>query len=223
MDVLGCIQQDLKYFKSIRMLKKNLLILLLLQSVLFYVHAASVLNLNIEQLTNDASVVFNGRCISNQVEFDSTTNFVVTYTTFEILESIKGTSSLTHTIKQIGGNLPDRELQTNWPGVPSFIVGNEYVVFLPPVSKLGFSTPVGMDQGKFNVLTDTIDKQVNNGQNFDNLMNKVSVNIIPTAILNRMKTPGAAQKSTPSLTNVEPKKLNLDELLSVVRSIEAAK
>ncbi len=197
--------------------------MLLLKSVLFYTYAASVLNLNIEQLTTNASIVFNGRCISNQVEFDSTTNFVVTYTTFEILQSIKGTTGLTHTIKQIGGNLPDRDIQTNWPGVPSFIVGKEYVIFLPPVSSLGFSTPVGLEQGKFSVLTDAVGKQVSNGQNFDDLMDKVSIDKIPVAILNRMKGQGVTQTLTPSSTNAEPKKLSLEELLSVVRSIEAAK
>ncbi|VAW80157.1 hypothetical protein MNBD_GAMMA12-2625 [hydrothermal vent metagenome] len=205
------------------MLKKTLVFLVFLQSLLFNVHASSVLPLNLEQLSAKAMTIFNGRCISNQVEFDTQSNLVVTYTTFEVLDSIKGTKGLTHTIKQVGGNLPNSNIKTRWPSIPKFIIGNEYVMFLPAASSLGFSTPVGLEQGKFNVLTDALGKQVSNGKNFDALIKDIPSNKIPAVILNRMSLSLASQSLNTSTEKVEVKKLSLVDLLSVVRSIEAAK
>jgi len=123
----------------------------------------------------------------------------------------------------VGGNLPNSNIQTRWPSIPKFIVGNEYVIFLPAASSLGFSTPVGLEQGKFNVLINALGKQVSNGKSFDALIKNIPSNKIPAAILNRMSPPLVSQSFKTSTEKIEAKKLSLDELLSVVRSIEAAK
>ncbi len=47
---------------------------------------------------------------------------------------------------------------------PSFQVGNNYVVFLPTKSKLGFSSPLGLHQGSFSVLTINNEQIISNSR-----------------------------------------------------------
>lgn len=209
--------------ESVKMLKKTIIYLLLSQFVLVYVHASSVLSLNFEQLSSHSEVIFYGRCISNQVEQDPETKLIVTFTTFEILTPVKGTQGLTHTIKQLGGDLAESNIQTKWPAIPKFIIGNEYVVFLPAVSSLGFSTPVGLEQGKFKVIADILGKQVNNGKSFDALLKNIPEKKLPPSILNRIKAPSITQNLNTSAGSAQTKNISLDDLLNIVQSIEAAK
>jgi len=91
---------------NIMWLKKHLILIALALLLPLFAQATSVLPLGLERLVGDAATVFNGRCISNHVEQDLASNMVVTYTTFAVLDAVKGNAGLTHTIKQIGGQLP---------------------------------------------------------------------------------------------------------------------
>ncbi|HHO59174.1 MAG TPA: hypothetical protein ENJ64_02950, partial [Thiotrichales bacterium] len=68
--------------------------------------ATSVLPLNLEQLSQQASTIIYARVVANRVEKDSASGQAATYTDFEVLETIKGKTGATHTIKQLGGRLP---------------------------------------------------------------------------------------------------------------------
>jgi hypothetical protein len=87
-------------------------------------------------------------------ERDPQTNLVVTYTTFAVEDVLKGTVPATHTIKQIGGNLAAEGTTLRVEGIPTFVVGQNYVVFLAGVSSAGFSSPIGLGQGRFSVRLD---------------------------------------------------------------------
>ena len=50
-------------------------------------------------------------------------------------------------------------------GVPEFMPDKEYVVFLPEKSVLGFSSPLGLHQGSFSVLTVDNEQIVSSGRN----------------------------------------------------------
>ena len=80
---------------------------------------------------------------------------------------IKGEASETYTIKQIGGF--DRKSNTRLfiHGVPQFTDGNKYVVFLPEKSTLGFSSPLGLHQGSFSVISQDGEQIVTNGKNLN--------------------------------------------------------
>ncbi len=114
--------------------------------------ATSVLPVSLQHMATAAELIFHGRVISNEVRLDQASGRVATFTSFEIIELVKGEVGATHTIKQIGGQLPGSKLRQLIHGVPRFTVGQEYVVFLPRASSLGFSSPVGLAQGKFSIL-----------------------------------------------------------------------
>jgi len=137
--------------------------LLLLASIV-PAHATSVLPLDLDQLIDRSTSVIHARAVANRTERDAATGFVVTYTTFEVAEALKGRVGSTHTIKQLGGSLPGEEMHFHAMGIPDFVVGREYVVFLAGVSAIGFSSPIGLFQGRFTVTTAGDTKRASNGR-----------------------------------------------------------
>jgi len=65
----------------------------------------SVLPLYLDEIVNDAAIAFQGKSIENHSERDPQTNSIVTYSTFEVQEVLKGEVGAMHTIKQIGGKI----------------------------------------------------------------------------------------------------------------------
>jgi hypothetical protein len=128
--------------------------------------AASVRPLALDEIIDTAAVAFQGTCTGNRTEREAATNLVVTYTTFAVTDVLKGTVQGTHVIKQIGGNMPAGELSYRVVGVPTFAVGEDYVVLLAGVSAAGFSSPIGLAQGKFTVQQDASGQRVSNGRDF---------------------------------------------------------
>lgn len=128
--------------------------------------AASVLPLQLDQIVDGAAVAFEGTCVDNRTERDAATNMIVTYTTFTVQEVLKGTVPPTYVIKQIGGKMPGGEMSYRVDGIPTFSVGADYVVLLAGVSSAGFSSPVGLAQGKFTVTQDKTGARVSNGRDF---------------------------------------------------------
>ena len=113
--------------------------------------ATSVLPVSLQRMTTKADIIFHGIAINNEVKLDQISGHVATYTTFKVNEVIKGNPGTTHTIKQIGGKLPDSNVRQLVHGVPQFTVSQEYVIFLPKASSMGFSSPIGLSQGKFDI------------------------------------------------------------------------
>jgi hypothetical protein len=143
------------------------------------VDAATVRLLLLDEIIDTAAIAFQGTCTANRVEQDTVTNFIVTYTTFEVRDVIKGNVTATHVIKQIGGTLPGGESGMIVQGVPKFVVGEEYVVFLAGVSSLGFSSPVGLSQGRFEVQQGAAGKSIANGKDFRELTARMPQAVMP--------------------------------------------
>jgi len=143
--------------------------------------ASSVLPLYLDQIIDGAAVAFQGTCIENRTERDSQTGLIVTYTSFQVQDVLKGQVESTHTIKQAGGQLPGpaSDLVSRMDGVPSFRVGASYVVFLYGVSAAGFSSPVGLAQGKFSVLPGPAGLQVSNGRKFGDMTANRAALVLP--------------------------------------------
>ena len=133
--------------KNPRPVKIHMLLILLLCSL--QAAATSVLPVSLQRMTTTAVIIFHGTAINNEVKLDQSSGRVATFTTFKVNEVIKGDPGTTHTIKQIGGQLPGSNVRQLIHGVPQFSVGQEYVIFLPEVSSLGFASPIGLSQGKF--------------------------------------------------------------------------
>ena len=152
-------------------------------------HAMSVLPLYLDEIINDAALVFQGKSIENHSERDKQTGSIVTYSTFEVQDVLKGEVGSTHTIKQIGGKLEGETHQTT--GVPTFTVGESYVLFLYGVSAAGFSSPVGLEQGKFNIIPVSTGFHVTNGRDFKEMTLGIPDNLVPSSAKIKMRqTPG---------------------------------
>ena len=179
---------------------KNLIAACLLAvAVVGSASAASVRELMLDEIIDTATIAFQGTCTGNRTERDPLTNFVVTYTTFAVTDVLKGNVQTTHTIKQLGGEMPGGELSFRVDGVPTFTVGAEYVVFLAGVSSAGFSSPIGLAQGKFSVRQTTTGKTVTNGRSVRELTAQIPLEVAPTDAANA-------------------RRLGLDEIKSLARA-----
>ena len=180
--------------------------------------AASVLPLGLERLHGDAKTIFLGECLSNTVEMDQQSGRVVTYTTFEVIETYKGKPGRSQTVKQIGGNLPSANLDVRIPGVPQFEVGQRYVVFLPPASKLGFASPVGLAQGMFTVKNDVAGAPVvSNGRDVGDLMESMAQSKMPNRVADKLRA--MVNREMPANAKARAE-MHLDDLRAILRGME---
>jgi hypothetical protein len=164
--------------------------------------ATTMLPITLEQLSTRASIIFYGKVISNQVKKDTQSGRIATFTEFEVIDLIKGKAGRTHTIKQIGGIDKESNIQLLVHGVPEFLDGEEYVVFLPEKSVLGFSSPLGLHQGRFSVSTVNNEQVVSNGRNMSQ----------PSEMIRRnVQVPLAVQADKPSFSQ-------LDDFINTVRA-----
>ncbi|MEQ1518832.1 MAG: hypothetical protein ABL931_20315 [Usitatibacteraceae bacterium] len=74
--------------------------------------AASVRPMLLDEIIDTSAVAFQGTCVANRSERDPLTNYIVTYTTFEVRDVIKGGVPTTHVIKQ--------EIETGELGLEKF-------------------------------------------------------------------------------------------------------
>ena len=116
---------------------------------------ASVLPVNLVDLVEIAPRVFEGQCV--QIEHavvkssDGEVDIPVARYTFEVNDPIRGISDKKVTITQLGKFQDGRRFWANpdMIGVPTYKVGDRYVLFMTPEGKTGLSSPVGMAQGAF--------------------------------------------------------------------------
>lgn len=167
--------------------------------------AHTVLPVDLDTMIATAAVAFEGTCTGNRSERDTGSNLVVTYTTFSVRDALKGQVGQTYEIKQIGGDLPGG-LKYHVDGMPHFQVGQDYVVFLNGVSAAGFSSPVGLEQGRFTVTAGSTGAEVANGRDFRELTASVPVDQLPASLQARAKRGEAVPR------------LNLDEFKQLVRN-----
>ncbi len=134
------------------------------------VHALTVLQLNLEQLTVLSEKVFVGRCAGVEADGDFK-GHKVQKVTFEVIDMLKGEPSKTVTFRQLGtvnggadfGMKEGVRIQGLERELPRYEVGEEAVVFLGAPGGAGLTAPVGLAQGKFAVISKGDFKTVLNG------------------------------------------------------------
>ena len=98
------------------------------------------LPLNLDEITDSANRIFAGTCEKiEEIEKDSVANLRVVRYTFKVTEGIIGVNS-------------DEITFTQWKPTTTdagYVIGEKYVIFLYPNSRLGLTSPVGYMQGKF--------------------------------------------------------------------------
>ena len=98
------------------------------------------LPLNLEEITSSADRVFAGTCEKiEEIEKDPISNLRIVKYTFKVTEAVKGVSTGEITF-------------TQWKPTTikaGYVIGEKYVIFLYPNSRLGLTSPIGYMQGKF--------------------------------------------------------------------------
>lgn len=177
--------------------------------------ATSVLPLQISRIVAAADCIFHGRVISNEVKQDPATGKIATFTEFEVIELIKGATGKTHTIKQIGGRLPGSKVHLVVHGVPQFHAGQAYVVFLPEASSFGFSSPIGLSQGAFDVLKLDGETVVSNGRRLTALTRGSAQETLSSTPAAATAEPASLMKTVPG----QPTRAYLTEFLRAIRDM----
>lgn len=127
--------------------------------------ATMVLPMNLKDMSRQSEKIFVGRCREVSIDLDEN-RMPSTYARFDVVKGIKGAESGEQVlIKQFGVNREplnvlegERALvpmKTMTVGGGAYQEGEEYLLFLYPESSLGFTSPVGAGQGRFQVSTDT--------------------------------------------------------------------
>jgi len=152
-------------------------------------HATSVVPLYLDEIIDTASVAFEGVCLENRTGRDPQTGLLATFTTFEVGEVLKGSVGSTYTIKQIGGEDKAEGRHFKIFGVPTFAPGQGYIVFLAGVSPQGFSSPIGLSQGRFEIVQDASGAKVTNGRDFHEMSQRMSAPVLPDASRTKSTAP----------------------------------
>jgi len=164
---------------------------------------ASVAPLSLDQIVAGAKHIVHVRCTGNAVQADPDVG-VVTVTTFAVLDRAKGGEGSTFTVRQVGGELHGLAVDYH---VPKFVVGDEYVLFVPPSSRLGLASPVGLSQGAFSVLPGAAGKEVGNGRDVGDLLAGTDAVNVPPRMAERLKRGGQARS-----------RMDLDEFMALSRA-----
>ena len=110
--------------------------------------ATTVINVPLEQMTKESTVILHGRVEAQQVVQEAGTDRILTLTAVEVLNSVKGIEkNETITIYQVGGTLNGRTL--NVIGALEFEKGEEFILFGVRFEEMIVS--YGMGLGKFAV------------------------------------------------------------------------
>ena len=192
-----------------------LVIFLLVQP--FYVSAVTLLPLDMKSLHKQAKVILFVESLSNRSEQDIESNLVVTHSNFKILDALKGNASGTYSIKQIGGILPGDTAGLRVPGVPAFQIGQRYILFIPAPSKIGFASPVGLNQGMFTLSTVNGTQIVSNGQDFSDLMKSMPQAQLPINVKTMLQT---MPDSTTALNRQQRSQMPLTDFMNLIRSMK---
>jgi hypothetical protein len=124
--------------------------------------AMMVLPVDLDQLVVDADRIFLGLVTAVDEQNDEH-GIPGTYVTVQIARTLKGNTPTTLTFKQLGGQArPGGNALLRIAGLPTYQVGQELILFLRPTSAAGFTSPVGMEQGKFRVVRNGTKAQVLN-------------------------------------------------------------
>jgi hypothetical protein len=109
--------------------------------------ATTVERLTLDDMVHKAHAIVHGRVRSSSAHWSADHRLIVTTTTIDVQETLKGQTARTIQVTTIGGQVGDLTLVV--PGMPSFDAGEDAVVFIENVGTAG--AVVGLSQGKFSV------------------------------------------------------------------------
>jgi hypothetical protein len=119
-------------------------------------HATTVERLSLDDLVSKAQKIVIGKVTNVRTHWSDDGKLILTTYTVEVQESMKGRTLRTLEITTVGGKLGN--LILNIAGMPSFENGETAIVFVESAG--GYSTVVGLGQGKFTVTNDEVSNNV---------------------------------------------------------------
>jgi hypothetical protein len=108
--------------------------------------ATTLVHMSLEDMAAAASVVARVRCLGNDARWEN--GQIWTFTSFEVMETLKGSAPRLITVRLIGGQVAHLRMRVE--AVPRFAPGEEAYLFLEP-SPLGELTVTSWAQGTFRV------------------------------------------------------------------------
>lgn len=110
--------------------------------------ATQVRDLSLAQMARTAGPVFSGRVTA--VQPDQINGMPVTRVSFQVADGLRGVAGDFTTLTFLGGGKSDH-FSRIVPGMPTFAVGEDWVLLVYPPSEIGLTAPVGLHQGAFRV------------------------------------------------------------------------
>jgi hypothetical protein len=133
--------------------------------------ATTVVPMSVEELTRAASEVIEAHAKRSWSSWNAQHTLIYTYTTFEVTKRLKGATTESVTVKQVGGSADGYTQKVS--GVRQFQEGEDALLFLrPSVARDGTLVVVGLMQGNFRVLhanagEETVSNGITGAQQYD--------------------------------------------------------
>jgi hypothetical protein len=118
--------------------------------------ATTMVSMSMEQLTQASSDIVQGSVVKQVSEWNAIHTQIVTITTFEVSQTLKGSAPSSVQVRQLGGTVG--HMAVTVPGAVTFRPQGEYVLFLEPADDSTYHV-VGMTQGACPVYRDAESKE----------------------------------------------------------------
>lgn len=111
--------------------------------------ATTIVKMDLDELTSAAQVVARGKCVASEARLED--GYIWTFTTFEVSETLKGSTDRQISVRLLGGKVG--HMKSTVDGVPQFRPGEDVFLFLEP-TRAGDLSVTSWVQGTFRVRRD---------------------------------------------------------------------
>ena len=138
-------------------LLRSLVFLSVISLAMSLARATTVIPPTFDELVSQAEVIFEGTVTGSRSEWtgEGANRHIVTYVTFKVEDTIKGTAGAEYTIRMFGGTVGDQTIEVT--DAPKFKTGDRDILFVEHNGSQ-FIPLVGIMHGRFHVQTDASGK-----------------------------------------------------------------
>lgn len=167
---------------------------------------------NLGQLVDEAAVIVRGHVVSARFEpHPQLQGLATVVVTLQVQETLKGSVGSTYTFRQFIWDVRDRY------DLAGYRKGQQLLLLMTKPSSYGLSSPVGLEQGRFRILTDAAGNQVAvNGRANAGLFRDL-------APVLRSKGARLSPRQAALVTAPAPGPAPLDELRDLIRQLAGSK
>jgi hypothetical protein len=127
------------------------------------------------ELVDRAGFIVHGTVLSNECWMDED-GLIYTYTTISVEEELTGTyAEKSIQIRNMGGKIDDKGLIVS--DVPTFVTGEEVILFIEKEARVEETDLVGWEQGKFTAINGIVERNRRSVSEFKNQIRDLLVGI----------------------------------------------